>query len=55
MKGFAKITMMMAVVLLGVSCAAEENTTPNVYMTTDISAEGLVKVFEALGVDYDGR
>lgn len=55
MKGFAKITMMMAVVLLGVSCAAEENATPKVYMTTDISAEGLVKVFEALGVDYDGK
>ena len=28
---------------------------PKVYMTTDISPEGLVKVYEALGVDYDGK
>ena len=38
------------------SCAQKsENTLPKVYMTTDISAEGLVKVYEALGVEATGK
>lgn len=38
------------------SCAQKsENTFPKVYMTTDISAEGLVKVYEALGVEATGK
>ena len=38
------------------SCAQkEENALPKVYMTTDISAEGLVKVYEALGVQATGK
>ncbi|MBR5135799.1 MAG: DUF362 domain-containing protein, partial [Rikenellaceae bacterium] len=34
---------------------AEEPATPKVYMTTDISPEGLVKVYEALGREAEGR
>lgn len=34
---------------------ATENTLPEVYMTTDISAEGLVNVYEALGVKPEGK
>ncbi|MEE0916256.1 MAG: DUF362 domain-containing protein [Alistipes sp.] len=38
------------------SCAQKsENTLPKVYMTTNISAEGLVKVYEALGVEATGK
>lgn len=38
------------------SCAQKsENSLPKVYMTTDISAEGLVKVYEALGVEATGK
>ena len=33
---------------------AEENS-PVVYFTSDISAEGLVKIYEALGVKASGR
>lgn len=35
--------------------AEEENALPKVYMTTDISPEGLVKVYEALGREAEGR
>jgi uncharacterized Fe-S center protein len=38
------------------SCAQKsENTLPKVYMTTNISSEGLVKVYEALGVEATGK
>ena len=33
----------------------QEAAAPTVYMTTDISPEGLIKVYEALGVKLDGR
>ena len=33
----------------------EQNNPPKVYMTTDISAEGLVKVYDALGVEPQGN
>lgn len=33
----------------------EENSLPKVYMTSDISADGLVKVYEALGVKPEGK
>lgn len=37
-------------------CAQKsENALPKVYMTTDISAEGLVKVYQALGVEATGK
>ena len=39
---------------LAVGCTSEP-ATPKVYMTTDISPEGLVKVYEALGVDLEGK
>ncbi len=28
---------------------------PKVYMTTDISPKGLVRVYEALGIEADGK
>lgn len=34
---------------------AEQQAPPKVYMTTDISPEGLLRVYEALGVEADGR
>lgn len=38
------------------SCAQQsEGALPKVYMTTDISAEGLVRVYEALGVEATGK
>lgn len=46
---------MAAALVLSVSCAPKESATPKVYMTTDISPEGLVKVYEALGVDFEGK
>lgn len=39
----------------GYSDGKEEQKTPKVYMTTDISPEGLVKVYEALGRPAEGR
>ena len=57
--------MMMAAALACVmlaGCRSNNNETavpeaeaPTVYMTSDISAEGLVKVFDALGVKPEGR
>lgn len=35
--------------------AEAESSTPQVYMTSDISPEGLVRVYEALGVEAAGR
>ncbi|MBQ8593141.1 MAG: DUF362 domain-containing protein [Bacteroidaceae bacterium] len=51
---------LMAALPLLVACQggkqqAEEPATPKVYMTTDISPEGLVKVYEALGKKAHGR
>lgn len=48
------LAAMAATVLSGCG-ATTENTTPKVYMTTDISAEGLVRVYEALGVEAKGK
>lgn len=45
---------LLSVALLAVACGPKQPKNPTVYMTTDISAEGLVKVYEALGVEYDG-
>ena len=52
----------LALLLLGVialvGCNEEkpaEEQLPKVYMTTDISPEGLVKVYEALGIEADGK
>ncbi len=53
MKNFGRIVM-LAATLLAVSCAPKESGEPKVYMTTDISAEGLVRVFDALGVEMQG-
>lgn len=52
----------LATLLLGalafVACAEQtpsEEQLPKVYMTTEITPEGLVKVYEALGVKADGK
>ena len=37
------------------STPQEQSNPPKVYMTTDISAEGLVKVYDALGVEAQGN
>ena len=37
------------------STPKEQSNPPKVYMTTDISAEGLVKVYDALGVEPQGN
>ena len=55
MKKLALVAMATAVVVLSVACAPKEPATPKVYMTTDISPEGLVKVYEALGVELEGK
>ncbi len=50
------IATMATATLCGCGDAAKsENALPKVYMTTDISAEGLVKVYEALGVEATGK
>ena len=52
----------LALLLLGAAalagCSNAETKTeelPKVYMTTDISPEGLVRVYEALGIEADGK
>ena len=52
----------LALLLLGAAalagCSNTETKTeelPKVYMTTDISPEGLVRVYEALGIEADGK
>lgn len=56
-----KLLLSLSVILLTItSCGnaakkTEDNSLPKVYMTTDISAEGLVKVYEALGVKPKGK
>lgn len=50
-----KILFAALVAVLSVSCVSKESAAPKVYMTTDISAEGLLRVYEALGVDFEGR
>lgn len=54
------IIILSAFALMLTSCGntnkkTEENYLPKVYMTSDISADGLVKVYEALGVKPEGK
>lgn len=55
MKNFVKILVIVAASVVAVACGQKEPEVPKVYMTTDISPEGLVKVYEALGVDFEGK
>ena len=55
MKRLVAIALMMGAVAAMSSCAPKEAPLPKVYMTTDISPEGLVKVYEALGADFEGK
>ena len=56
-----KLLLSLSVILLAItSCGnsgkkTNENSLPKVYMTSDISAEGLVEVYEALGVKPEGK
>lgn len=57
-----RIFTLFAVGVLFVACGSksaekqtDEAATPKVYMTTEITPEGLVRVFEALGVEPNGR
>ena len=49
------ILAIMATATLCGCAQKSENALPKVYMTTDISAEGLVKVYQALGVEATGK
>ena len=50
------MAIMATATLCGCGNATQnENALPKVYMTTDISPEGLVKVYEALGVEATGN
>ena len=54
------IIILSAFALMLTSCGntnkkTEEHYLPKVYMTSDISADGLVKVYEALGVKPEGK
>ena len=55
MKRLVAIALMMGAVAAMSSCAPKEAPLPKVYMTTDISPEGLVKVYEVLGADFEGK
>ena len=55
MTGMKKILFVALAAVLAMSCTSQEPAAPKVYMTTDISPEGLVKVYEALGVDFEGK
>lgn len=49
------ILAIMATATLCGCAQKSESALPKVYMTTDISAEGLVKVYQALGVEATGK
>ena len=54
------LIILSAFALMLTSCGntnkkTEENSLPKVYMTSDTSADGLVKVYEALGVKPEGK
>lgn len=49
------ILAIMATATLCGCAQKSENALPKVYMTSDISAEGLVKVYQALGVEATGK
>lgn len=54
------LIILLAFALMLTSCGntnkkTEENSLPKVYMTSDISADGLVKVYEAIGVKPEGK
>ncbi|MBQ1213923.1 MAG: DUF362 domain-containing protein [Tidjanibacter sp.] len=55
MKRLVAIALMIGAVAAMSGCAPKEAPLPKVYMTTDISPEGLVKVYEALGADFEGK
>ncbi|MBE6193075.1 MAG: DUF362 domain-containing protein [Rikenellaceae bacterium] len=50
------LTIMATAAMFGCASTPKSEATPaKVYMTTDISAEGLVRVYEALGVEATGK
>ena len=55
MKALKQISIAVFMMTMLVNCTNNKNEKPVVYMTSDISPEGLVKVYEALGVEAEGR
>ena len=55
MKTLRQISIAVIMMTMLVNCSNSQNEKPVVYMTTDISPEGLVKVYEALGVKPEGK
>ena len=55
MKTLRQISIAVFMMTMLVNCSNSQNEKPVVYMTTDISPEGLVKVYEALGVKPEGK
>ncbi|MBQ2418748.1 MAG: ferredoxin, partial [Alistipes sp.] len=50
------LAIMATAAMFGCASTPKSDATPaKVYMTTDISAEGLVRVYEALGVEATGK
>ena len=49
-KALKQISIAVFMMTMLVNCTNNKNEKPIVYMTSDISPEGLVKVYEALGV-----
>ena len=48
----------LLLVATAVGCAeapTTEESTPKVYMTTEITPEGLMRVYEALGIEAEGN
>lgn len=55
MKRIKNLSIAIFIMTMLVNCSNSQNDKPVVYMTKDISPEGLVKVYEALGVKPEGK
>ena len=55
MKTIKNLSIAIFIMTMLVNCSNSQNDKPVVYMTKDISPEGLVKVYEALGVKPEGK
>lgn len=55
MKGFLAFLMALCFALTALPVLAEDASTPVVYMTTDISPEGLMAVYQALWREANGE
>ena len=55
MKTIRNLSIAVFMMTMLVNCSNSQNEKPVVYMTTDISPEGLVKIYETLGVKAEGK